>query len=99
MWLDSRHHNAEWYLGSKVKDIDQGLLAINPPVEVTRHLFLASVEGSLPVGYTDKHVCDVPDRGRECGFEEENADLRCDAAESGETAELDAWDGKQIKGK
>lgn len=36
LWLDSKHHKEEWYLGSKVSDIDQALLAIRPPVEVTR---------------------------------------------------------------
>ena len=29
-------HKEDWYLGGKVSDIDQELLAINPPVEVTR---------------------------------------------------------------
>ena len=36
LWLDSKHHNEDWYLGGKVSDIDQELLAIKPPVEVTR---------------------------------------------------------------
>ncbi|XP_057177999.1 uncharacterized protein LOC130546654 [Triplophysa rosa] len=36
LWLDSKHHKEEWYLGSKVSDIDKALLAISPPVEVTR---------------------------------------------------------------
>ncbi|KAK0141862.1 hypothetical protein N1851_020460 [Merluccius polli] len=36
LWLDSTHHNEDWYLRGKVSDIDQELLAINPPVEVTR---------------------------------------------------------------
>jgi len=36
LWLDSKHHKEDWYLGSKVNDIDQGLKAINPPLEVTR---------------------------------------------------------------
>ncbi|XP_052412533.1 uncharacterized protein LOC127957875 [Carassius gibelio] len=36
LWLDSKHHKEEWYLGSKVSDIDQGLMLISPPVEVTR---------------------------------------------------------------
>ena len=29
LWLDSKHHNEEWYLGGKVSGIDQELLAIN----------------------------------------------------------------------
>lgn len=36
LWLDSNHHNEDWFLGGKVSNIDQELLAINPPLEVTR---------------------------------------------------------------
>ncbi len=33
LWLNSKHHKEDWYLGCKVSDIEQELLAI---VEVTR---------------------------------------------------------------
>ncbi|KAL1268876.1 hypothetical protein QQF64_034239 [Cirrhinus molitorella] len=36
LWLDSKHHNKDRYLGLKINDIDQGLMAINPPLEVTK---------------------------------------------------------------
>lgn len=32
LWLNSKHHKEDWYLGSKTNDIDQGLKAINPPL-------------------------------------------------------------------
>lgn len=36
LWLDSNNHNEEWYIGTKADIIDQKLLAIKPPVEITR---------------------------------------------------------------
>lgn len=36
LWLDSKHHQEDWYLGLKTNDIGQGLMAVNPPLEVTR---------------------------------------------------------------
>ncbi len=36
LWLDSNNHNKEWYIGTKADIIDQELLAIKPPVEITR---------------------------------------------------------------
>lgn len=34
--LDSKHHNEDWYIGSKVSDIDKEHFGIMPPVEVKR---------------------------------------------------------------
>lgn len=36
LWQYSNHHKEDWYLGNKISDIDQEMMAINPPVEVTR---------------------------------------------------------------
>lgn len=36
LWLDSKHHDKEWYLGTKTSNIEEELLSIKPPVEVTR---------------------------------------------------------------
>ncbi len=36
LWLDSTNHNNEWYIGTKADVIDRELLAIKPPVEITR---------------------------------------------------------------
>ncbi|KAK9976617.1 hypothetical protein ABG768_021822 [Culter alburnus] len=36
LWLDSTNHNKEWYIGTKADIIDQELLNIKPPVEITR---------------------------------------------------------------
>lgn len=36
IWLDSTNHKEEWYLGTKADVIDQKLLSIKPPVEITR---------------------------------------------------------------
>ncbi|XP_076844425.1 uncharacterized protein LOC143489348 [Brachyhypopomus gauderio] len=36
LWFDSCHHENQWYIGTKRKLIDKELLAIQPPVEITR---------------------------------------------------------------
>lgn len=36
LWFDSRNHDKEWYLGAKSDRIDKELIAIQPPVEITR---------------------------------------------------------------
>ena len=36
LWLDSKQHEEDWYLGTTTSIIDMQLLAIKPPVEVTR---------------------------------------------------------------
>ena len=36
LWFDSKNHNKEWYLGAKSDRIDKELIAIQPPVEITR---------------------------------------------------------------
>lgn len=36
LWLDSKNHAKPWYIGTKSDMIDKQLLAIKPPVELTR---------------------------------------------------------------
>ncbi len=36
LWLDSTNHDKPWYTGTKTEIIDKKLLAIQPPVELTR---------------------------------------------------------------
>ncbi|XP_076851814.1 uncharacterized protein LOC143508558 [Brachyhypopomus gauderio] len=36
LWFDSKHHDKEWYIGTKADNIDKELIAIKPPVEITR---------------------------------------------------------------
>ncbi|PIK38667.1 hypothetical protein BSL78_24489 [Apostichopus japonicus] len=36
LWVDSSYHQSPWYIGTRVKDIDQRLLSIQPPNFITR---------------------------------------------------------------
>lgn len=36
LWLDSTNHDKEWYIGTKSDHVDKDLIAIQPPVEITR---------------------------------------------------------------
>ncbi|XP_051159327.1 uncharacterized protein LOC127291530 [Leptopilina boulardi] len=36
LWFDSKHHEANWYLGKELDEIDKLLLSIKPPTELTR---------------------------------------------------------------
>ena len=36
LWFDSKHHSEPWYLGSKVKEIDELLMSIQPTSEIVR---------------------------------------------------------------
>lgn len=36
LWLDTRHHRKDWYLGSKIKQVESRLLGIKPPDIIPR---------------------------------------------------------------
>lgn len=36
MWLDSSNHEEAYYLGRRVEELDERLMAISPPSEITR---------------------------------------------------------------
>ncbi|CAN7995241.1 unnamed protein product, partial [Ixodes pacificus] len=36
LWLDSEHHLSAWYIGTRVASLNKLLLALCPPVEITR---------------------------------------------------------------
>lgn len=52
LWLDSGNHEEDFYLGRKVQRIDQRLLTISPPSEITRApRTLKDRNGILPAVY------------------------------------------------
>ncbi|KAJ8050043.1 hypothetical protein HOLleu_03078 [Holothuria leucospilota] len=36
LWVDSSYHQSPWYIGTRVRDIDQRLLSVQPPNIITR---------------------------------------------------------------
>lgn len=36
LWFDGKHHDEPWYMGNKVKDIDERLASFTPPSNITR---------------------------------------------------------------
>lgn len=40
LWLDSQYNGCQWYIGTKISELDQGLLSIHPPCDISRVLSL-----------------------------------------------------------
>ncbi|KAH9360343.1 hypothetical protein HPB48_019562 [Haemaphysalis longicornis] len=36
LWLKSKHHKCDWYIGTRTSELNSLLLAITPPTEITR---------------------------------------------------------------
>lgn len=36
LWFDTTHHKQLWYCGRKVGDVDERLLSIHPPLNITK---------------------------------------------------------------
>ena len=37
-WLEKKYHKEIWYIGSRIKELDECLLAIKPPAEIKQTL-------------------------------------------------------------